>query len=263
MNAWICAFLCRCWSVGSARTSSPCRGTRSLVFCCVVTPCATTASPGCPSMAGRFAAPSTDRSPSWVSGSQGPPGTVFVLFVPLWDTWTFLLTCICSLLSPASSHLFRGFWSLGFKEELCSFGAPRAPPEWSYQPVRSGRRHPERHGRGKAPRRPTQAPALSPHLAFSLRSASSAVTRTRATRPPCTAPCAPPTCVPNAPSSPTPPAHWPNTAGCRWRTSLTRRPCARSTRSTPSSLCAWRRPVSPGPSCAACARSTANIRDIR
>ena len=94
-------------------------------------------------------------------------------------------------------------------------------------------------------------------------SVSFAVTRTRATRPPCTAPCVPPTCVPSAPSSPTPPARWPNTAGCRWLTSLTRRPCARSIRSTPSSSSAWRSRVSPARSCAVCARSTASTRDIR
>lgn len=94
-------------------------------------------------------------------------------------------------------------------------------------------------------------------------SASSAVTRTRATRPPCTAPCAPPTCAASARSSRTPRARWPNTGGCRWRTSPTRRPCALSTRSTPSSLSAWRRRVSRGPSCAACARSTASTRDTR
>lgn len=165
--------------------------------------------------------------------------------------------------TPVSSRLFRGFWSLGSKEELCSFRAFRAPPERSHQSVRNGRRHPERHGRGKAPVRlvPTGPHLSSPH--FSSCSASSAVTRTRATRPPCTAPCVPLTCVPNAPSSPTPPAHWPNTAECRWRTSPTRRPCAHSTRSTPLSLCAWRKPASRGRSCAACVRSTANTRATR
>lgn len=49
------------------RTSSPSKGTRSLASCSVVTRCAMTVLLGCPSMAEQFAAPSTDRSLSWVS----------------------------------------------------------------------------------------------------------------------------------------------------------------------------------------------------
>lgn len=49
------------------RTSSPSKGTRSLVSCSAVTRCAMTASPGCPCTAGRSAAPLTDRSLNWVS----------------------------------------------------------------------------------------------------------------------------------------------------------------------------------------------------
>lgn len=61
----VCSY--RCWSVVCVRTSSPSKGTRSLVSCSVDTQCAMTVSPGCPSMDELSAAPSTDRSQSWVS----------------------------------------------------------------------------------------------------------------------------------------------------------------------------------------------------
>lgn len=52
------------------RTSSLCRGTRSLAYCSVATQCVTTVLPGCLSMAEQSAAPSTDKSQSWVRDSD-------------------------------------------------------------------------------------------------------------------------------------------------------------------------------------------------
>ena len=53
--------------------------------------------------------------------------------------------CQCFILSL----LFRGLWSLGAEEELCSARTLGAAPEWSVQPVWDGGGCSERHGGGK------------------------------------------------------------------------------------------------------------------